>query len=160
MKNSTQLAKRLQEVFLDGKWIANTNYQAILVDVTLVEAITKITDLNTIAMLTFHINYYLDGILNVFNGGELEIRDKFSFDLPKLELEADWEKLVLELKTNAAIFVKQVDDFSNEKLAMPFVDEKYGTYQRNIEAVIEHSYYHLGQIVLIKKMVRTQQHLL
>ena len=34
-----------------------------------------------------------------------------------------------------------------------FVDEKYGTFQRNIEAMIEHSYYHLGQIVLIKKML-------
>lgn len=156
MKNSIQLSKRLQEVFLDGKWIANTNYQAILADITLSEATTKIADLNTIAMLTFHINYYLDGILNVFNGGELEIRDKYSFDLPELTSEADWEKLILELKTNAAIFVKQVDAFSNEKLAMPFVNEKYGTYQRNIEAVIEHSYYHLGQIVLIKKMVRTQ----
>jgi hypothetical protein len=35
----------------------------------------------------------------------------------------------------------------------PFVDEKYGTYLRNIEGVIEHSYYHLGQVSLLKKMV-------
>jgi len=34
-----------------------------------------------------------------------------------------------------------------------FVDEKYGTYLRNIEGVIEHCYYHLGQISLIKKLV-------
>jgi uncharacterized damage-inducible protein DinB len=154
MKNSIQLSNRLQEVLLDGKWIANTNYQLILADVTLSEATIKIADLNTIAMLTFHINYYLDGILNVFNGGELEIRDKYSFDLPELKSEADWEKLVSELMKNAEIFVKQVATFSNEKLAAPFVNEKYGTYQRNIEAVIEHSYYHLGQIVLIKKMIR------
>jgi hypothetical protein len=35
----------------------------------------------------------------------------------------------------------------------PFVDEKYGTLLRNIEGVIEHSYYHLGQIALIRKMI-------
>jgi hypothetical protein len=40
-----------------------------------------------------------------------------------------------------------------EKLNQVFVDEKYGTYQRNIDAMIEHAYYHLGQIVLIKKMI-------
>jgi hypothetical protein len=154
MKNSIELSNRLKETFLDGKWIANTNYQAILADITLLEATTKIADLNTIAMLTFHINYYLDGILNVFDGGKLEIRDKYSFDLPELKSEADWKKLVLELRINAETFVKKVNSFSNQQLAASFVDEKYGTYQRNIEAVIEHSYYHLGQIVLIKKMVR------
>jgi hypothetical protein len=38
-------------------------------------------------------------------------------------------------------------------LDQPFVDEKYGSYLRNIEGVIEHSYYHLGQISLIRKMI-------
>ena len=34
-----------------------------------------------------------------------------------------------------------------------FVDEKYGSYLRNIDGMIEHCYYHLGQIVLIKKII-------
>jgi len=37
-----------------------------------------------------------------------------------------------------------------------FTDEKYGTYQRNLIGILEHSYYHLGQIVLIKKLLKTQ----
>jgi hypothetical protein len=40
-----------------------------------------------------------------------------------------------------------------KKVLHVFVDEKYGTYLRNIEAMIEHSYYHLGQIVLIRKIL-------
>ena len=35
----------------------------------------------------------------------------------------------------------------------PFIDAKYGTFLRNIEGVIEHSYYHLGQISLIRKLI-------
>ncbi len=31
--------------------------------------------------------------------------------------------------------------------------EEYGSYALNIEAQIEHSYYHLGQISLIKKIL-------
>ena len=34
-----------------------------------------------------------------------------------------------------------------------FADEKYGNYYRNIHGIIEHTHYHLGQIVLIKKIV-------
>jgi hypothetical protein len=31
------------------------------------------------------------------------------------------------------------------------VEEKYGSVLRNIMGVIEHTHYHLGQIVLLKK---------
>ena len=44
-------------------------------------------------------------------------------------------------------------DITDEKLEEIFVNEKYGTYKRNIEGMIEHCYYHLGQISLIKKMI-------
>jgi len=42
---------------------------------------------------------------------------------------------------------------SEEQLEAIFVDKKYGSYKRNIEGLIEHSYYHFGQLSLIKKMV-------
>jgi hypothetical protein len=42
---------------------------------------------------------------------------------------------------------------NDNKLTESFVEEKYGTYYRNIDAMIEHSYYHLGQIVLLKKIL-------
>lgn len=54
---------------------------------------------------------------------------------------------------DAEEFALKVEAMSDEKLDSVFVDEKYGSYRRNIEAMIEHSYYHLGQIVLIKKML-------
>ena len=38
-----------------------------------------------------------------------------------------------------------------EKLQEVFTNEEYGTYYRNIDAMIEHAYYHLGQIELVKK---------
>jgi hypothetical protein len=36
-------------------------------------------------------------------------------------------------------------------LSQPFVKDEYGSCLQNIEAQIEHSYYHLGQVSLIKK---------
>jgi len=153
MKRSAFIANRLREILLNGYWIANTNYRNQLENISWKQAIHQIGDLNTIAALTYHINYYLSGILNVFNGGLLEIEDQYSFNLPPIHLEADWKKLVEEFLANSAAFADKVAQMPDEKLDQVFVNEKYGTYLRNIEGVIEHSYYHLGQIVLIKKLV-------
>ncbi len=43
--------------------------------------------------------------------------------------------------------------FLDETLDMHFLDEKYGTYIRNTEGVIEHTYYHIGQVSLLRKMI-------
>jgi hypothetical protein len=153
MKSSLVIANRLREVLLSGHWIANTNYQEQLSNVSWEQAIQKVDGLNTIAALTFHINYYLEGLLQVLNEGRLEIRDKYSFDVPEIHSEADWTNLVNSFLSHSEKFATAVELFPDEMLDKPFADEKYGSYLRNIEGVIEHCYYHLGQIVLIKKMI-------
>lgn len=154
MGSSKQIASRFREVLLDGKWIANTNYTHSLSDLSWQEATHKIGSLNTIAALAYHINYYMAGVLNVFEGGALEIKDKYSFDLPEIKSQEDWDKLRKDLASNAEAFAKHIELMAEEKLETTFVHEKLGNYRRNIEAMTEHAYYHLGQIVLIKKMVR------
>jgi hypothetical protein len=153
MHRNQLLAQRLREVFLDGKWIANTNYYEQISDISWKDAIVKINQLNSIALLTFHINYYLEGLIQVLNGGVLEISDRYSFDMPLINTDKEWSDLKDRFLKNAATFSNKVAELDDTILDQSFVDEKYGTYLRNIEAVIEHSYYHLGQLVLIKKMI-------
>ena len=153
MARNLAIANRLREVLLNGKWIANTNFKEQILSVNWEQAIQKVENLNTIALLTFHINYYLAGLLNVFAGGKLEIKDKYSFDLPEIKSEKDWNKLVNDFLVNSEIFANQVEHMEESMLDQPFADEKYGSYLRNIEGVIEHSYYHLGQVSLIRKMI-------
>src|SRR5262245_10993671 len=109
MTRSQFIANRIREVFLDGKWIANTNFKEQLAGVTREQATQKIDDLNTIAALTFHINYYLAGLLKVFNGGELDMHDKYSFDMPEIKSDADWTKMVNGLLANAEQFANKVE---------------------------------------------------
>lgn len=147
------LAKRLKEVLLNGKWIANTNFKEQIISISWEQAIEKIGNLNTIALLTFHVNYYIKGLLNVFEGGNLEIKDKHSFDMPNISSETDWLNLVNEFLSNAEKFINHVEKMDDNLLTQTFVKEEYGSYLRNIEAQIEHSYYHLGQVSLIKKLI-------
>ena len=153
MKSRYELAKRFREVILNGTWIANTNYKQQLTGLQWEIATTKVTSLNTIAVLAQHIHYYIAGVKNVFKGGNLEIKDKFSFDFPPIQSQNDWETFLTKFFNDAEEFASQIEQMPEEKLKDVFVDEKYGTYQRNIDGIIEHSYYHLGQIVLLKKML-------
>jgi hypothetical protein len=153
MSSVSQLAKRFREVLLDGLWIANTNFKDQLKDVTWEQATAKVGSLNTIAMLTFHIDYYIAGLINVFEGGNLEIRDKYSFDLPPIESQEQWKELLNKLWNDAEKFATLLEQMPDSKMDEVFVDEKYGTYLRNIDGMIEHAYYHLGQITLIKKLL-------
>ena len=153
MTRNLTISNRLREVLLDGKWIANTNYKEQLLSTNWQQAIHKIYSLNTIAALTYHINYYLAGLLNSFETGKLEISDKFSFNLPDIHSEEELNKLVNDFLSNSEKFAKQVEKMNDNIFDSPFLEEKYGSYLRNIEGVIEHSYYHLGQISLIRKIL-------
>lgn len=157
MTLTESLSNRAKEVLINGKWIANTNFKEQISRVNWEQAIQLIEGLNSIALLTYHINYYLQGLNKVFSEGVLDISDKYSFDMPPIKSESDWLHLVDTFILNAELFVANVEKMNEEKLFQNFVKIEYGNYLRNIEGVIEHSYYHLGQMVLIKKMI-TNQH--
>jgi uncharacterized damage-inducible protein DinB len=157
MKLTKEIAARFREVLLDGKWVLGTNYKDQLSDINWEQATTKIGTFNSIAALTFHIDYYIAGILHVLEGGSLEIRDKYSFDLPSIQSKKDWKELKYKLLNDAEKFANSLELMNDSKLEEIFVDKKYGSYKRNINAMIEHSYYHLGQIAIIKKMLQEQE---
>lgn len=151
METGLLLANRFREVMLNGKWIANTNWKEQLSDVNWQLATKKLFTFNTLAELTFHINYYIAGINDFFETGVLTISDKYSFDCPPILSEADWDLLKNTLFDNCNKFALKLEIIDLAKLDSVFADKQYGTYRRNIEGVIEHAYYHLGQVVLIKK---------
>lgn len=156
MNKNSKLANRFREVILNGTWIANTNFRNELENLDWRMATEKLQNLNTIAILSQHIHYYIKGIKNVFLGGDLEIRDKYSFDFPEIKSQDEWELFLIKFWNDSEELAELIEKISEEKLNEKFVDEKYGTYSRNIDAMIEHSYYHLGQIVLIKKALINQ----
>jgi len=92
-------------------------------------------------------------LIKVLEGGPLDIKDKYSFDLPPVQSQADWEKLSNLLFSDAEKLATLVSNMPGHQLNEAFVAEQYGSWQRNIDAIIEHSYYHLGQVVMIKKLL-------
>ena len=159
MNITSQTARRFKEVILDGTWVSNTNYKNQLTGLDWSIAIAKINSFNSIAQLAQHIHYYIKGVLNVLKGGSLDIRDKYSFDFPPIQSQEEWENFLQLLWGDAEEFASLIEQMPEKKLLSVFVEEKYGSYLRNIDGLIEHSYYHLGKIVLLKKLLLQNEHI-
>ena len=154
MKLPEQIAKNLREVFFGGNW-TEVNLKESLSEVSWKEAIEKIGSLNTISSLLYHINYYVSAVLKVLQGGALDAHDKESFNCPEIFSQSDWDKLLNKLFTDTENLAALIEVLPESKLWDDFTDKKYGNYFRNLNGIIEHTHYHLGQIVLIKKLLLT-----
>lgn len=147
-----QIAKQFKDVYFGGNWTA-VNVKDTLADINWKQATTKIYNLNTIATLVFHINYYVKPVLKVLHGEALNASDKFSFDLSPINSAGDWQKLVNQVLTDAEMFALEIEKLDEKKLFEDFAAPQYGNYYRNLHGIIEHTHYHLGQISLIKKIL-------
>ena len=82
MKLTEQIAKQFRDLHFGGNW-TSVNLKDTLANVDWQQAIMKVHSLNTIAVLVYHTNYYVDAVLKVLEGAPLNAHDKFSFVLPR-----------------------------------------------------------------------------
>ena len=147
-----QIATHFRQLYFGGNW-TSVNMNDTLANVDWKQATTPVHSSNTIAALVFHTNYYVDVVIKVLQGEPLNAHDKFSFALPPISSDEDWNKLLNKTWADAETFTALIEQLPESKLWETFMEEKYGNYYRNLHGIIEHSHYHLGQIVLIKKLI-------
>jgi len=152
MNVTEQIAKHFREIHFGGNW-TSVNLKDNLEDLSWQQATTQVYSFNTIATLVYHMNYYVSAVLKVLQGEALNAKDIYSFDHPPILSQVDWEKLLEKTWADAEKFASLIEQLQEIKLWETFSDEKYGNYYRNIHGIIEHCHYHLGQIVLIKKIL-------
>ncbi len=146
------IAKHIREVHFGVNWTWS-NVRDQLKDVSWQQATTKVYDINTIATLVFHMNYFVEAVLKVLRGGPLDSKDIYSFDHPPINSKEDWDNMLNKVWDDAENFAILVEQLPDEKLWETFVEEKYGTYYRNFQGIIEHTHYHLGQVAIVKKLM-------
>jgi hypothetical protein len=147
-----QIAKQFRDVHFGGNWTAS-NLKDNLTDITWQQATTKVYSFNTIGALVYHMNYYVSAVGKVLQGEPLNASDKYSFDMTPILSQTDWEKLLDKTWADVENFAILIEQMPESRLWEIFSETKYGNYYRNIHGVIEHIHYHLGQIVLIKKIL-------
>lgn len=152
MNLSEQIAKHVRDVHFGGNW-TSSNLKDNLAGLSWQQATTKVHSFNTIATLVYHINYFIDAVLKVLQGEPLNAKDIYSFDHPPIHSQEDWEQLLNRSWSDAEQFASLIEQLPEHRLWEDFADKKYGSYYRNLQGIVEHAHYHLGQIALIKKLV-------
>jgi hypothetical protein len=153
MNTPGQIAKHFREIHFGGNWTA-VNLKETLAGIGWQQATTAVHSLNTIARLVYHMNYYVSLVTKVLRGEPLDGHDKYSFDHPPISSQEDWEKLLEKIWTDAETFAALIEQLPEGKLEEDLAGKKYGSYYRNLHGIIEHTHYHLGQVVIIKKMLQ------
>ena len=147
-----QIAKHLREVYFGGNWTCS-NFKDNLSGISWEDACKTTESFNSIATLVYHSSYYVDAIIVVLEGNVLETKDELSFNHPPIDSEQSWEKLKESVWLKVEKAAALIELLPEQKLKEYFSAEKYGNVLRNLLGCIEHSHYHLGQIVLIKKII-------
>ncbi len=153
MKITEAIATHILEVHEGNNW-TEVNIKTTLEDVTHKEAttVTK-ASYNTIAALVHHLSFYNDVVMQRLVGVNPVISDTNGFEMLPVKNEHDWKKLKERNLDSARQLAQAVKHFPEEKIFQLTVTG-HSTHYKMLHGIVEHAYYHLGQIVLLKKLVK------
>jgi len=151
MPLTAQIAKQLRTLHFGGNW-TDSSMKEHLEGLDWKTATTSVYSLNSIALLVFHMNYYLNAVILRLLGNPLSSKHELSFAIPPIQSDQEWRQLIEKTWVDAEIFASLIENMPEDKL-WEKISDQYGNYYENIQGVIEHNHYHLGQIVLLKKLL-------
>lgn len=154
MKITELIAQHIMEVFEGDNW-TDVNMKDTLHDVDYRQAatVTK-ASYNTIAALLHHLSFYNEIVSMRLLGINPEIDEINGFNVPTIKNEHDWQQLKDAAFASAANLADAVRKFPEERLEELTVTG-HSTYYKTLHGIAEHTHYHLGQIVLLKKLIGT-----
>lgn len=149
------IAQHALEVHEGNNW-TEVDLAHTLRDVTWVEAVTQTpASPNTIAAVVRHLAYWNRVMARRAQGLATEVGPANGFDGPALQSEADWGALRADLLQSGHELATAMRSFPEARLAEPIIP-KYSSAYKNLQGAVEHLHYHLGQLVLLKNLVRHQ----
>lgn len=155
MKIASLVAEHIAGV-VHGNW-TEIYLDDVIADVTYAEALKVVPGAGyTIAALLYHIAFYNNIVLQRLQGGHPDIDGSNGFDV-HINSAEEW----LILKQNSLSAFKQlaayVETMPVEQLWQT-TGTKAHTFYKSLHGIAEHAHYHMGQIVLLKKLVRYNGH--
>ena len=153
MNITALIAQHIIEVHAGGNW-TEVDITTTLQDITLPEATTRtLASPNTIASLLHHITFWNRVMVQRTQGVVVQVNNANGYDHPPLHTEEDWQNLKRDNIRSAHELAAAIRQFDEAKLLEPILPN-YSTAYKNLQGSVEHIHYHLGQIVILKKLIR------
>ncbi|MDB5021590.1 MAG: hypothetical protein JWQ28_2717 [Pedobacter sp.] len=156
MKITELIALHLIEAHEGSNW-TEVDVRSSLEDVSLKEATmrTKASP-NSIASIVQHLTYWNRVMVKRINGIVVADNGSNGFSGPVLHDDEDWSRLKDDNILSAHELANAIMNFNEDALELPILPEHASAY-KNLQGSVEHVYYHLGQIVILKQLIRAER---
>jgi len=153
MKITELVAQHLIAVHEGGNW-TEIDIHSTVADVSLHEATMRTAATsNTIAALLHHITFWNREVMQRAKGMITQVDEANGFNHPALNTEADWQQLKEDNIQSAHQLAAAISQFDEATLFKPMAVHTSTAY-KNFQGAVEHAHYHLGQMVILKKLIR------
>ena len=153
MKLTSLIAQHLVEVHEGNNW-TDVNLADTLKDVTAEEAVILTNaSPNTIASLLHHITFWNRLMIKRMQGIDVFVDEKNGYDTPPIQTEEDWQQLQIDNNLSAHELAASIAAFDENLLFESLILGKSSAY-KNLQGTVEHVHYHLGQMVILKKLIK------
>ncbi|PTS98583.1 DinB family protein [Flavobacterium sp. HMWF030] len=152
MSENKRISNLYQSVYNGEPWLEVTLAKT-LKDVSAEQAYRKINPkLNTIWEIVNHLIQWRRNILRRVQG-ETIITPDHNYFVPVIDpSEAAWEQSLQNLEKSQESWNAFFVDFSDADLDKIYANNNH-TYYEHLHGIIQHDVYHLGQIVILKKLL-------
>lgn len=154
MNIAEHISRHLLDVYAGQNW-TEVNLQSTLEDITYEEA-SEVTpaSVNTIAGLVQHLAFWNRVMAQRSMGIRVEIPESNGYDNSALTGETQWEGLKKECFKSGKALAEVISKLSTDQLEQAILPG-YPSAYKSLQGCVEHVHYHLGQIVILKQLVRT-----
>ncbi|MEO8535688.1 MAG: DinB family protein [Flavobacterium sp.] len=152
MSENKRISNLYQSIYNGEPWLEVTLAKT-LENVSSEQACRKINpNLNTIWEIVNHLIQWRRNILKRVQGETVTTPDHNYF-VPVLDSsEAAWEQSLQSLAKSQELWNAFFEDFNDADLEKIYPSNNH-TYYEHIHGIIQHDVYHLGQIVILKKLL-------
>jgi uncharacterized damage-inducible protein DinB len=150
------LTEKIEKVYNGNPWYGNS-IKSVLNDIDPKIAFTKAArNVHTIAELVVHIIAWREFVISkIKSDNDFKITQKLSFDWKRIDRneKTAWKSLLNALEKNQHEILTTLKKLDDDFLKLPVSRRRYNV-EFLIEGGIQHDIYHLGQISLLKKMIK------
>lgn len=145
----------LAQIFQGEPWVGN-NLSTTLDQVSASDAATHwLTEAHSIWEIVLHLKAWRSFLLHKLKGDQhfnIEQGEPEDWPTPPEATEEAWQQTLQDLTQNQAEISDLLENWQDEQLESTVPGRPYSFYTL-IHGIIQHDYYHIGQISLIKKQI-------
>lgn len=152
MKESIRISQLFRDLFDGDPWLG-VNIISTLEGISAEKAAVKIApERNSIWEIVNHMTSWRLNVLRRFEGKVIP-SPEHNYILPvENTTEGAWKEAIEQLKESQGKWLEFLETADEEVLASVYPGNQ-GTYYYHVQGILQHDAYHLGQIVLLAKLV-------